>query len=552
MAVIGVVVLGSGAAWYVVSGQTVAATKRLVLTINGKVHADGSSLSISYEKLQRTGFPSIGVRFVNPVLDMTLPAAGGKLPLHINWKRTGTLDVVTDYIAHEYRVNSRGTGALVLMAGDQTINAESAESDVKMSLTARSFSAFKAWNALDIRDSAAFRAALKNVAGVTIDSGPLLMKDTATGNPIFAQDKATLAFTNRSTDQRIDFDLDTLVQGSQVSQAYNDAMARLMTVLMTPEMPIDIATMPFSATRAGKQDADLAVHVSIPTSNNAARGDGVVDIRRLSLKNDFYALSLPLKLLLKDDGSMRRATAALDWTLEATPAGAAEMQYVVMTALNFLPEVARAGTDGRPAIDRTALKDQFIAALPVLSTLGPVNLALDFDVAMPSPGAPGAAPAQAKQSLTVRRILLGHKRWSLLLKGEGERDSAASNIDFTLTCAQCDVMAADTVQTAQQLQEALTTMSPARPTVLVDAATLPKVNTMLAEVGAKDAEGNVVFVIKTAGPNDLRVNDKPAAEAMIKVTAALMPPQPAPVPQVAPAVAPAAKVAPAKHKPARR
>ena len=129
---VAVAAVGIGAGWFMLTGNAITSAERVLAELNEKKLADNGSLKITYDSLTRSGFPALGVRLVNPVLTINVPGDGAeRQPVDLVWKREGTLDIVTDYMGHEYRVVSTGNGSLTLQSGDEKVAIESADARIE-------------------------------------------------------------------------------------------------------------------------------------------------------------------------------------------------------------------------------------------------------------------------------------------------------------------------------------------------------------------------------------------------------------------------------------
>ena len=553
---VGVAVVAGGA-WYVASGNIASATQKLIENANAKPHADGSTVKITYDNIGRTMFPKVGVRLVNPAIEVNSPGiavnaanptaapAQPQTPFHAVWKHTGTVEVVTDYFAHEYRIVNDGSGAGSLDSGEDKIALSSNGTHSEFALAAKDNTGFMQWQKLNLSDEAALKQALVQIGGAHFKSGALSISDAASNAVIMSQDEATFDLTNRSQDQRIDFDVALHSKGAQVTKEYSDIVSHALNILHLPVGNLLDNTMPFAASRAGKQDMDIAISANLPLVQGQPTPNGDIHVSKFRIKNDFYTLTLPTDLALHEDAARRHAAIKLDWTLDVTPTGANEMQNVLNQGLPMAPMFLGGAGKG---VDQVQLKQKILAALPTMSTLGPVNLVLDVDASVPKAGAPANASgtADSKESLTLHQFSFGHKRWGIAAKGEAFRDNTmqGANINGTLSCKQCTTLTQDVFTTIQQAQEATAMMQPGTPPFPMNEAILTQLNSTLGEIGKPGAAtGDLDFVVTTPKPDDVRVNDHPLAEIVPKLMMVFMPQQAAPAAPVAPT--PAAPKAPA-------
>jgi hypothetical protein len=536
-------VIAAGGTWYVMAGKVVNGAQALIEKVNTTPHEDGSSVKITYDGLSRTMFPNIGVRLTNPAVELKSPGIAvpqgadaspppaAPQPFHVTWKHTGTVDIITDRFTHEYRLVNDGSGTGTLETDGATASISSAPAHSEASLRAKTLAAFTQWQTLDLGNADAVKQALTEIGGVHINAGAIKVTDTTSGAVILTQDESKLDFTNRSDEKQINFDASFVGKGSQVTKEYTDLITRVVTMMHLPATGFD-GSMPMSASRAGKQDVDIAMNVNLPTTPaGQPMPTGDIHVTKFSIRNNFYTLNAPLDVVMHEDASRRHATIKLDWSLDITAAGAAETQVMLDQALKMAP--------GAPQMNQEQLKAAVLAALPNVSTLGPITFVLDVDASVPKPGAQPAASASedSKESLSLRQFRFGHKRWGLEAKGEAFSDNATrgGTITGTLTCKQCTVLTQDLFATAHGVQEVMALMQPGSAPFPLTDAMLAQLNATLASIGKPGATaGDIDFVVTTPAAGDVRVNDKPFAQVMPQLMMVFMPPQP---PQAAPAPA---------------
>jgi hypothetical protein len=538
--------IGGGAAWYMTSGKVVEGATALIAAKSAETAADGSRYTITYESIARTGFPQVGVRLTNPELTITAPAsATNPSPTTIRWKRIGTIDVITDYIAHEYRVISDGSGEFSVANADETVTAKSAPTVTRVAIKARDRDSFASWATLDLGDRAAVTAALKDLAGFELDMAPIAVTNSETGAPIYTQEAGTITFANRSTDGIIEFDADMQFKGSEVSAEYNAMIVDLLGDVNSP-IPVNPEMMPFAASRAGKQDMHFVISAKVPKQDNMHQSNGHIDIPTMKVKNNFYEASMPLKIVLSEEDGLRKAEVKLDWTVDTTEAAAAEMHGMV-DALLAIAMVASQQSKMAEA-DVQAIKGKVLEALPNVSALGPIALAVDLEASVPAPADPATAEEtpMAPEKLNVRRFNFTHARWGLELAGEVSRErKVGMTVNATLNCAKCPQMTRDVHTATGQVQAVMNLLNPQNPRPLVAPETLTRLDAVLAELGKKDnASGDIVFTVTSPTPNDIRLADKPIGDAMTKLMVVFLPQIPA-AGSTPPTMAPAAPAAPA-------
>ncbi len=545
-----VAAIGAGSVWYIAAGDIVARTKKLIDTTNAKPHADGTAIKMTYDSLERTMFPHIGARFVNPAIEVNSPGAPAMAlnngsprpiepqPFHLTWHHAGTIDVMTDYLTKEYRLVNNGSATGSLDTGTDKMGITAAPAHSEFSLKAKTQEAFRAWQSLDLSNPDAVKAALSQIGGAHGNAGAVKLTDTATNAIILTQDEVKFDLTNQSDDKKIKFDLTFVSKGAQVTKEYSDLVTHAMTMLHLPT-GITGTSMPMAASRAGKQDIDIAMNVDLPQAAQAnlqMQPIGDIHVTKLSIKNDFYQLSAPLDVVLHEDATRRHATIKLDWSLAISPVGAKEMQLLLDDGLPMASNYLGASASN---MDQALLKEKIIAALPNVSTLGPVALVLDVDASVPKPDAPKTATAAdgKAETLTLRQFRFEHKRWGIDAHGEASNNAATrgGTVNGTLTCKQCTTLSQDMYETVHAVQDVLALLQPTdRPYPLTEAM-LTQLNTTLGEIGRPGtASGDLDFVITTPAPNDMRVNDKPIGQILPQLMMVFAPPPVSAPPSVAP------------------
>jgi len=522
VAVLGVGVLGAVGAWFVASGNAVSHAEQFIAQLNAKVLPQNGTVKLTYDHMARSRFPAVGITLTNPMLTSTIPAdAQGRPPIDIVWKRGGHVDILTDYLKNEYRVISDGAGTLNVTSGLENVTTTTDSARIELSIAARDRAAFAQWNTLDFNDNAAVRQSIKNLAAFTLSISPMVMKDADSNAVIYTQDASSIKLANRTVDGTIDFDLDLALNGIELTTAYGLVARRILRAVQMPEGAWN-EQMPFSSTRAGKQDILIAMQVNIPDKPSAT-SNGFIHVPVLRVKNNFYTVEMPLHVVLKEENNLRLALLKLNASLQVAPAAALEMQAALATLGTeqgmggVLTQMVGATNT---AINQEALKQKLTEALPTLSTLGPITLDVDIEAALPAPNAAETltrkrAPDALAENLTIRALRLNNARWGLDVKGMAARTSGtAPTIDMTVTCLRCDTMTKDIYDTAFSAQQALNLMNPERVQWPVNEALLANITTALAQIGRKDAEGDITFGISSPTAGDYRINDTPFQEIL--------------------------------------
>lgn len=536
-----VLVAGAGSAWYVITGNILSATTSWLATVASKKLEDGTT-TLTYDSIRRSSFPSIGVRLVNPRFAVTYPGTDNetKAPVAFTVALNGTIDTTTDYIGNAYNVAVNGAYSYDASIGETKFGGKSAApSTERWLLKAKDRATFSAWNALDWNNEDAVKAAIQGIAAARYEVGAFALND-AQGRLLMGANKLVLGFNNRSNETTIDGDVVIQANALEVTDAYNEAAESVMQLASLPQL-MKLSQMPFSASRAGKQELDIVAAVKLPIGiASGASPSGFIDVSKFYAKNNFYTLNMPLRMVLNEANGQRNLTLKLDWLLDVTAAGGAEGQYLVNAVADPFLMAGRETLDPQDPqpLDEQALKQRITAALPTLSTLGPITLAIDLDATSPSAPAQPGQPATGKDSVSMRNFALTHKRWGIVAKGDSLNNANGATINASLVCKQCDTLTGDVVATAQSAQEVMNTATPGRPQMALTPEFAASVNSTLADIGSKDAAGDVTFTFATPKPGEVTVNGKPIGEVGPKLMALFAALQPAPTAE-APEEAPA-------------
>ena len=519
---------GIGGAWYMYSEKAVAAAKQLMAAYEELPLPNGSKAKLSYERVERTSFPNTGARFVNPVFEFSVPAGEqGQQAMLQTVKYQGPLDVVIDYVRSEVRLDATGAGEMTMRTGEETITAVWDNTDLHTMVKAKSRGAFNQWGTIDLKDSTSVTTAVRNIAAFSLAMGPMTIKDKTSGAMLFTQEAFTSSFINRTANEKANVDFTLTMRGSEASPAYAQAMERLIKGSAMPGLEGD-GFQPFSLAHAGKQDVDIDISANMPdVPMGQPMPNGSLIVRKFALKNDFYVLSMPTEIILKEAQGQRKALAKLKWQVEVTKKGGEEMQRSVPMLSAMLPMLGDALKQADAAIDPEVLNQKVLAALPTMSDLGPVTLAVDIEAVVGAPTQAQSEPAR-QESIIIRDLTFSHKRWGIDAKGQAARhDKVPPTVDITLNCRRCDTMTQDMFTMANQTQDVMNFMTPERVQWDVSPELMARVNALLAEIGKKDdAAGDIVFAIASPTPGEYRINDKPFAEAMMKAMALTAPAAP--------------------------
>ncbi len=529
---VGVGLVGTGGAWYTASSTAISQAEKLITEFNAKALPNNGKATITYDSLSRSSFPSVGVRLVNPVMTTSIPADDqGRAAVDMMWKINGYTDVITNHLKNEYRVVSDGTSELQLKSGTETINATSTPSRAELSVAAKNRAAFDQWNSLNFDDKKAVEDAVKNLASLNFSISAGAMKDSATNNVIYSYDASSLKLANRSTDNLVDFDLDMAFMGMEITDAYTSIIQRAGLVMQVPQIGLDQAQLPFSSTRAGKQDMVLSLQVNMPQERTKPVVNGYVRAPKLLIKNDFYRFESPVHIEFKEENKTRNATVKVNAKLEVAPAAAEESKrfFAMLTSNGEVSALMKQIVGGNTAeLDIAALNQKLEAALPTLSTLGPITFDVDINASTPSvdDNAPLAKPdadSAPGEHLVIEALRLNHARWGIDAKGMAARvPGAAPSVDIIVICKLCDTMTKDIYDTAMAAQEVKKLLEPQSPQWPLNETVLTKLNGALADIGRKDAQGDITFGISSPSAGNFHINDKPMGEAMQKLMAVFM------------------------------
>lgn len=520
-----VAAMGLAGAWYVASGDVVATTKQRIAELNDAKREEGITFAIAYDSLKRSAFPKVGARIVNPRIEFTDGGDGaGRPPFSFEWKREGYVDFVSDIRTLQYQIASHGAGHTMIRADNQNFEIASEPSDITLVLTARDRAAFNAWQALDWRDQTAVQKALQDLSGLSFTTSDVVMVEATTRAPLYSQQASSVQLVNRSTDERYDADATIQVKGSQITKEYSDMLARFTAALQMP-LAVNDEIMPFSATRAGKQNVDIDARVNLPRNTQ----DGIVDegyihVTRFTATNDFYTLTAPFDVVISKASERRTANIKGKLQFQLSEAGGQEMNrpglnHSILMALS--KQAGAASLEGEPAL----LQEKLALALPNVSGAGPVTLDVDIEVSTPLAAASKEAPApqeqeqdQRREMLTVNQLAFGHARWGMDVKGMLVREGKNQmTVDFTVICQKCETMTRDIYDVMAATQDVMNLLNPKREPWYMNDEMLANINNTLAEIGRKDeATGDIVFGIGSPTPNDIRINDKPFGQAMLK------------------------------------
>lgn len=534
---------GAGYAWHSLSGEAVASVRASIDRYNQAERRPGLKASVGYATISRSRFPSLGARVVNPSFDFEDSGeAGGRSPLAIHWKHEGDIEIVSMPRDFGYRITSRGRGNTAFETAGKAFEVASKDAVISAEITSRDKAGYErlgSLNSISLADKEALKAFLLSLHSVTIDASLIELTSADGSVAYYSQDSSSLHITNRSDPSVVDAEVTLQLANSEVSKEYDGALREFITALGIPML--DVSVVPFAASRAGKQNVDLAFSVRLPiTGPRDEFPESYLHIKRLELNNDFYRFSAPLDVAAHNgqDGHMLRAKGNLRF--ELTNTGGDELRRI-----NQNPEIALSQLGHETAANPAA--GSSLPVLPELDKLGPITLDIDLDLS--APYIPKDAPPRKhasqgpRESLVIRALSFNHARWGIELEGMASRASKGEfMLDFNLVCGKCMALVGDAFDRTEAWQ---TAAGEADKQSLAEKRS--KVEALLKDIGKPDeSTGDIAFGIGTPQANDIRINDKPLSEVMPRVMDLFRPsfPKPgnpdelAPKPPVEPAAKP--------------
>lgn len=504
--------IGISALWFSAAETARSNVERGIAAWNemGKAQEGESAtrFAFGYESLETRGFPvRTTVRVVKPRIDITVTANDGTAT-RLQWSSQGYADLVTDHFSREYRINLRGDDTVAMQIGTETLSLQGRNSDMSAYVMARSYGDFTMWEQLNIRDKESLKHFLRSIRGAGIHAGALHYVDAATHQTVMTQEASRIALQNNSSKERLDANIEFYARASEVAPAYGEFIEKLSQHLAgTPAEAVQ--DIPFAASRAGKQDVDIAAQLSMPLSAGEKYTDFALEVTRNYISNNFYELRMPLSVRLQQSEEGRKLAVKQDLTVIVKPAATAETKRAVdKMELDLAPLVATLSEE-----QRAAFKAKLFEAIPAMSGLGPVNIAFDFVI----DGKQGR-----KADIALNRFHIAHARWTIDASGTASNVESPS-VAMTLTCAPCTQFTQDTMASAVLVQDALHVASPGKKSLPLGKEMLTAIDGLLAKLGDSDADGTVTLVVTTPKPGDIRINDQPVGLVMLQAMAALEP-----------------------------
>lgn len=526
------VVGGGGAAWWVTTSQTKKSVIAAIERINAKPQPDGSRIEIKYSDITTAGFPpSITVRLVDPSVLVTMPVAQAGMPTEedapaqtgpadtVHWSFKGHADIITNHLDAAYKLELAGDDTIEFKTREEIATLQGKDSSYNFAVKAKSLQDFLAWENLDLDNQEQVEKFIETIREGSADVGALNYVDAKSNQPAFSHESGHFRFSNRSTKERYDFDFEVTAKNSEVYPAY----AKLLKGLSgapenNPLAAMGMAEMPFSAANAGKQNFDIAMSAYINRGEPDAPGVVRVKAPRFTITNNYYDVNGTFDMDVTEGAAGMDFTFAQDMSLNVKEAGAKDFLKTTEMLFAMAPMMAQ----GNESFDVEAFRAKVTSALPTVSTLGPIKLAMAMKGNF-APKEPNAA-THTKGKIELSNFEFSHDRWGLSAKGNVDNMTAETpSITMDIVCQKCDTLTADAMQTAVASQEAAQLLDPKRASFPLGDELLQAINQLLASIGTKDASGNIAFAITTPAANDIRVNDKPVATVMMEGMTALMP-----------------------------
>lgn len=530
---VGVTVLAAGSAggaWYVLSGNLVTGIKGTFDQIN----AANSGIQVSYAALGRTPFPTIGARLTDIAYRAEASSQDTGEQSILEWKSKGISEIIAQPWSHQYLLHSHAGVDTSFGKKEALLTTHTEPTAFKIAVQAVDHQAYAALAEVNVKDKSSLQQAADGIAQLHMRTDPMLVTG-ANGETLYSHQAFTLDFVRKPNAQFQDVAFALLLKDSLTTPAYQTLIEGMLGTLDAHALPLQVERdLPFASYRAGKQNIDIAGHLVVPkTSGGTFDGSSVV-FNRFEVSNDFYHLTLPLTIQQQAAGSGHILQAKLDGSYTLTEAGGKEMQqYAVPALASFLTGFAS------QTKDVPNLAEQLNAAIPTLSTVGPVALKLDLEANLGRKKTPDSAPvaeatpfpAPADKSIqdqySLNQFTLSHARWGIDAKGLfiNPNDGKSGVVsDVTIRCLKCHTLMADGFSEARAVQEILTLMKPDRPQWRIDTAVEQQAIALMDEIGQKKAEEeDLSLAITTPNPGNVVINGKSVAEIVPKVLAIVDP-----------------------------
>lgn len=548
---------GVGSGWYVMSGNLVTTIKQSIDQANEAGGAGKAKVTISYNAIERSAFPTIGARITDIGAQVELPAHDAVEGISVQWKTNGAVEIISDPLHNQYRMKGNTATETHLAQGEKSFSLHADSTPVEMTVRAINHKAFRALSFANLKDEASNRAMLESIAQMNLQIGAMRVTDGA-GEMLYSQEAFGLTIAHNPDAQFNDIDLALQLKDSLTTPAYQTLVSSFTHGMDGKTEPFNAGNLPFAGSRAGKQNFDIAAHVKLPKAgleDDAATVDVVFS--KFEISNDFYRLKLPLSLQRQKVGSSRIIKAKLDGEYTLSEAGGTEVRtYLVPFAAQLAGLLHNKPED---AERDASMVEKLVAALPTVTTVGPVTVALDLEADLgqgssqhtaatkPNEGKDAPGAANLKDQYTLNRFALNHSHWGIDAKGMfiNPNDGQSGIVsDITIHCLKCSALIADAYSQARSVQEAMNLVTPDRPQWRIDETVEKQVGALIDEIGKKDpATGDITLAITTPTPGNVQINDKSIAEVMPKLMAIIAPEMAAQMPA---AGAPAGTLAPQK------
>ncbi|MBA4274188.1 MAG: hypothetical protein C0436_00900, partial [Alphaproteobacteria bacterium] len=435
------------------------------------------------------------------------------------WSFKGYADIITNHLDAAYKIELAGDDNMEIKTGEEAATLNGKDSSYAFAVKAKSLQDFLAWENLDVDNKEQVEKFIETIREGSADVGALNYTDAASGEPAFTHESGHFRLTNRSTKELYDFDFEVTAKNSEVHPAYAKFLERLGGGdANNPLAAMGMSDMPFSAANAGKQNFDIALSAYMNRGEPEAPGVVRIKAPRLTITNNYYDVNGTFDIDVTEGAAGMDFTFTQDMSLNVKEAGAKDFLKTTEMLFAMAPMMAQ----GNESFDIEAFRAKVTSALPTVSTLGPIKLAIAMKGNF-APKEPNAA-THTKGKIELSNFDFSHARWGLTAKGNIDNMTAETPaITMDIVCQKCDTLTADTMQTAVASQEAALMLDPKRPPFPLGDALLQAINQLLASIGTKDASGNITFAITTPAANDIRVNDKPVATVMMEGMTTLMP-----------------------------
>lgn len=518
------ILIGGAAIWWIAAGNAKKAVEDTIARINAMPFDNGAKLNITYAGIATAGFPpNVTVRLTDPKLSATLPstpslAAAGEspapsAPTTIDWDVKGYADIGTHYLDAAYTFTLHGDDTVTITNEAESLAVKGTNSHYRFALKAKSLGDFLNWEKLDPKEDAQVKAFISTIAEISSDIGPLEYVDASTNEPAITQPQGKVRFLNHSDENAFDIQAELFAKDVQIHPAYADKLMKFNMVNpgfaqfgLSPEQ------IPFQSSGMGKQNIDIAFSAYVTRGDAQQSRTVKVNAPRLSIRNDYYDVSMPFALdILKQVGGTDFKVKT-DTRLTLTEKGAAEIRKAQDMFYALTPMLA-ANQKNMPPETLEALKKAVIEAMPNVSQTSPIVFALDISGNSVA-GAQGSAQKKFKANLA--RFEFSNTNWGL--KAEGALDTLADSpaINLTLNCEKCTALVENTVTMLRQMQDAFRLLEPTRPAYPFGEPLQQAVVQFLETAGTKDAAGNIRFAVTTPAANDIRIGEQPLMAVMMQ------------------------------------